>query len=78
MPELLKTVDAWFLMLSFVLLGGGLLWAVKRMFDDLIGSIKELKDLIKDLFEHRNDHETRITAVEVRCKLLHGDEACKR
>lgn len=72
MPGLLATVDQWFMILAIMLLGGYFVWSVKRLFDDLKLAIKELKDTIKELFEHRNDHETRLTALETRCDLMHG------
>lgn len=77
MPELLKTVDLWFLVLITVLLGGYFIWSVKRLFDDLKSAIKELKDTIKELFEHRNDHETRLTAIETRCEMQRQNGACR-
>jgi uncharacterized protein Yka (UPF0111/DUF47 family) len=74
MTDLLKAVDNWFLILAVLLLGGYFLWSVQRMFNNLLESINELKTLIKDLFEHRNNHETRLTALETRCDIMHGDD----
>jgi len=76
--EFLKSVDTWFLILVVVLLGGFFLWAVKYLFDgikqsiiDLGNSFKEsigeLKELVKELYNHRNDHEIRIVRIETRC-----------
>lgn len=72
--DFMKSVDTWFLVISVVLLGGYFLWSVKGIFADFRTAINELKDLIKELFEHRNDHETRITALETRCDIMHGEE----
>lgn len=74
MTAFLATVDNWFLILLVVLLGGYFLWSVQRMFNGLLESINELKQLIKGLFEDRNDHESRLTALETRCDLMHGDD----
>jgi hypothetical protein len=74
MTEFLKTVDNWFLILVVILLGGYFLWSVNGMFSNLQATIKELKDLIKELFEDRNDHESRITALETRCDVMHGND----
>ena len=76
MPELLKTVDQWFLVLAVMALSGYFLWSIKRLFDDLKATITELKNTIKELFDHRNDHATRLATLEARCELMHG-ERCK-
>lgn len=70
MLELMKTVDNWFLILAVFIFGSYFLWSIHRLFMGLQQSIEELKKLITDLFEHRNGHETRITALETRCKLI--------
>lgn len=67
MTDLLKTTDTWFLVFFAMLAGGGFLWAVKRMIDDLTATIRELKDTIRELFEHKNEHSERIRAIEIRC-----------
>lgn len=77
MPDFLKTVDQWFLIIAVMVLSGYFLWSIKRLFDDLKATIKELKDTIKELFDHRNDHETRITALETRCDMMHKGSVCK-
>lgn len=71
MTEFLKSVDSWFLILLVVLLGGYFLYSIKAMFAGLQDTLKELKDLIKELFEDRNTHESRITALETRCAERH-------
>jgi len=83
MSDVLKTVDAWFLIfLVFVLtgvisiLGGYAVWSLKRIFNELQKSIDELKQTIKELFDHRNDHAERIKAIETRCTIMHKGEAC--
>lgn len=77
MPGLLSTVDHWFLVLSAVLLGGYFVWSIKKLFDDLKTAIQELKDTIKELFDHRNDHEARITALETRCETRREQGVCR-
>ena len=77
MPQLLQSVDQWFLVISVMILSGYFLWSIKRLFDDLKSTIKELKDTIKELFDHRNDHETRLTALETRCEMMTKQGACK-
>jgi hypothetical protein len=72
--ELLKTVDNWFLILAVILLGGYFLWSVQRLFRSLQDSLDDLKKLIGKLFDMRNDHETRITTLETRCEIMHGDD----
>lgn len=74
MTDFLKTVDSWFLILAIILLGGYFLWSVNRLFENLGSTIEDLKKLITELFNHRNEHESRITALETRCGLMHGDD----
>ena len=73
MEDLLKGVDSWFLVLAVLFFGGYFLWSMQNLFNDLKLSIAELKLLITSLFEHRNNHETRITALETRCDIMHRD-----
>jgi hypothetical protein len=72
--DFLKTVDSWFLILVVIFLGGYFLWSVKGLFSNLQATLDELKSLIKELFEHRNDHEARLTALETRCDVMHGND----
>lgn len=71
MAEFLKGMPSWFLVFLVVLLGGYFLYSIKQLFAGLTDTIKELKDLIKELFEDRNDHAARITALEARCDERH-------
>jgi hypothetical protein len=82
--EFMKSVDTWFLIMSVVLLGGFFLWATKYIFDGLQKSVIDLKDSFKtygekmdrvldELFNHKNDHESRIVALETRCDIQHGE-----
>ena len=73
MTDLVKAVDPWFLNMSVVGLAVYFLWSIKGLFRDLKESILELKSLIQDLYNHRNDHENRLVALETRCKYQHGD-----
>jgi hypothetical protein len=72
--DLLKGVDSWFLVLVTILLGGYFLWSVNGLFSNLQVTITELKLLIKELFQDRNDHESRINALETRCDIMHGND----
>ena len=72
MTDLLKTIDPWFLNLLVMLLSAYFLWSVRGLFKDLKDSIRDLKQLISDLYDHRNDHETRIVALETRCNERHA------
>lgn len=80
--EFLKTVDVWFLSLVVVLLGLFFVWAVQYIFGGLkqsiedlgksfASSVNELKELVKELYDHRNDHEKRIVAIETKCAWEH-------
>lgn len=80
--EFMKTVDSWFLALVVVLLGLFFVWAVQYIFNGIkqsiadlgstfANSIDELKKLITDLYDHRNDHEKRIVAIETKCAWEH-------
>jgi len=71
MIEVLKGVDNWFLVFLVIVLGGYFLWSVQKMFAGLQETILELKNLIKELFEDRNDHGERIKAIEARCEERH-------
>lgn len=74
MTDFLKSVDSWFLILAVLLLGYYFIWSLQRLLSSLLQSIDELKSLIKDLFNHKSDHENRIVALETRCDLMHGDD----
>ena len=78
MPEMIKTIDPWFLNMAVFVLATYFTWSVKGLFKDLKESIADLKNLIKDLYEHRNHHETRLTTLETRCTLHHGDATMER
>jgi len=75
MTDFLNGVPAWFLIFLVIVLGGALsvigsylIFTLKQMFAGLQSTLQELKDLIKELFEDRNDHEARIKAIETRCE----------
>jgi len=65
------SVPPWFLIFMFVLLGGYFLISMRQLFTGLQATLIELKTLIKELFEDRNTHEKRITALEARCDERH-------
>ena len=69
----MKAVDPWFLNLLVLGLGAYFLWSIKALFKDLRESILELKKLISDLYDHRNNQETRLVALETRCQLHHTE-----
>jgi len=78
MTDIVKTIDPWFLNLLVIALAAYFLWSVKTLFKDLKDSILELKKLITELYEHRNNHETRLTAIETRCACEHGETPTRR
>ena len=65
MPDIIKGLDPTLLVLLVLLLGGYFIWSVKT-------GLRDIKDLIKELFEDRNEHEDRIKELEVRCNIFHG------
>lgn len=72
MEDMLKSVDKWFLILSVILLGSYFLWSVRSMLNDLKQSIVDLKETIDKLFDLKNDHESRIRALEVRMEVCNS------
>ena len=86
MSDVMKTVDPWFLNLMVLLLGGYFIYSIKNLLGGFKASINdlkvsfqesinELKKLVTNLYEHRNDHENRITVLETRCNFQHdGDD----
>ena len=75
MAEALKAVPSWFLVFLVIVLGGYFLYSIKRLFEGLGDAIKDLKGMIEKLFEDRNDHAERITALEARCDERHGQRS---
>lgn len=73
MAHLVSSADPWFINMLLVGLAAYFLWSIKGLFKDLKDSITDLKKLITDLYEHRNDHERRITAIETKCLWEHGE-----
>lgn len=65
--EFLKTVPVWFLIVMVIMFGGFSLYSVKQMFASLQATLQELKDLIEELFNNRNNHESRLNVLETRC-----------
>lgn len=78
MSDIVKTIDPWFLNLLVIILAAYFLWSVKGLFKDLRESILELKKLITELYDGRNDHEKRITALETKCAWEHGENPARR
>ena len=64
MVDLITGLSNNILVILVLLLSGYFIWSVKS-------GIKEIKELIKELFEDRNNHESRILRLEVRCGLNH-------
>lgn len=73
MVDILKGADAWFVNFIVIVLGCYFVWSVRGILKDLKDSIKDLKTVIKELFEDRNKHEVRIIALETKCAYMHGD-----
>ena len=65
MSDILRTIDPALLVLLVIFLGGYFIWSVKT-------GIKDIKELIKELFDDRNSHENRIVRLETRCFGYHG------
>ncbi len=74
MTDIIKQADTWFVNLLVISLAAYFLWSIKGLFRDLKQSITDLKELIRDLYEHRNDHEVRIVTLETRCKIKSCDD----
>ena len=72
MTDVLVATPSWFLIFLVIVLGGYFFYSVKRLFEGLKESFKDLKNMIEKLFEDRNDHADRITALEARCEERHG------
>ena len=77
MIDALFKSEIWFLVLLVAVLGVYFLWSVRNLVNDLKASIRELRDTISELFDHRNDHEKRITAIETRCEMQRQLGGCK-
>lgn len=76
---LLTHANVWFLIfLIFVLvlivgaLGKYFIYSMSKLFDSLNATIGELKNMIKELFEDRNNHSERLSRLEARCEERHG------
>lgn len=83
--DFLKSVDTWFLVLAVVILAIFFVWAVQYLFNGLktsienLGisfqnSVEKLEKMISNLYAHRNDHESRLVALETKCVWEHGVE----
>ena len=77
MPDMLKNVDNWFLILGFASLSYYFAWSVKRWIDGLTQAIQELKETIRRLFEDRNSHAQEIAAIKARCEAFREQGVCK-
>lgn len=84
--DFFKTVDTWFLVIAVTILAAFFVWAVQYIFNGLKESIAKLgatftesfsrlEKSITELFNHRNDHATRLVALETKCALHHNDDA---
>lgn len=72
---MLEHVDSWFLQISVVVLSGYFLWSIKRVLDDFKNQVQGLKDVIRDLFKRGDSFEHRLSTLEGRCNLMHGNHA---
>ena len=73
--ELMKTVPPWFLFITVIALGFWFVWSIKHIFTDFKAAVCELKNLISELFEKHDHHETRISKLEARCETTHALKA---
>lgn len=65
MLGIIKSLDPSLLVMLVMFLGAYFIWSVKTGFNDI-------KTLIRELFEDRNEHERRIVRLETRCVMKHG------
>ena len=72
MASLINNVDTWFLQLAVLLLGGYFLWSFRKILTDFKDEVKGLKETIVRLFERGDDFERRLSNIEGRCDLMHG------
>ena len=75
MTDLLKSTPSWFLVFLVIILGGYFLYSMKQLFKGLSDAIQELKNMIKELFDDRNDHSERLSRLEARCEERHGQRS---
>lgn len=71
MTEQLSNTPVWFILFVvfimsgiIIFLGGYFLWSLKNVFNDLKQSIESLKNLISQLYDKHDDHESRISKME--------------
>lgn len=71
MVDQLSNTPVWFILFVvfimsgiIVFLGGYFLWSLKNVFNDLKQSIEALKNLISQLYDKHDDHESRISKME--------------
>ncbi len=73
MTSLIGSVDAWFLKLAVVLLGGYFLWSLRKILADFKEEVKGLKTLIGKVFDKTDNFEHRLSSIEGRCEAMHGN-----
>ncbi len=68
----LTKVDSWFLQLAVLLLSAYFLWSFQRILSDFKDQVKGLKETIVKLFDRGDDFERRLSNIEGRCDVMHG------
>jgi hypothetical protein len=81
--QFLTSVDTWFLIIAVIVLAAFSGWCLKYLFDGIKKSISDLgltfeksaekmTRMFEELYNYKNSHETRLTALETRCDMQHG------
>ena len=68
----ISKIDPWFLQLALLLLSGYFLWSFQRILSDFKDQVKGLKETIVKLFDRGDDFERRLSNIEGRCEVMHG------
>lgn len=68
-----EQVDAWFLKLVAILLGGYFLWSLRQTLKDFKDEVSGLNKLIGKLFDNDLGLEKRVSKIEGRCEARHGE-----
>ena len=64
MPEFLKTVDTWFLIIALVICGGGFLYMVNRSFGRFDATLTRFEVLFDKVFDKHERLDKRLSKLE--------------